>query len=500
MQVAIVVAVADSNGGIGFEGGLPWPRLRDDIAHFSNVTTHTRMTCCRNAVIMGRRTWEGLPAAARPLRGRVNVVLTRTTEFAAEGGEGAAAAAAPDLVAESLMDALHRLRSWPTPIETAFVIGGVEPIVEALSVCDALYVTHVQGDFPSDVFIPDLTEPALATRPCLVRSPVYEDPVHSIKYHIAAYGRCAVEIDATTPTAPAPTSTPSPSSPTGEHQYLELVRKILAEGVVRPDRTGVGTLSIFGHMMRFSLQGAVMPLLTTKRVFWRGVAEELLWFISGSTDARVLQAKGIRIWDGNSSREFLDSRGLTERAEGDLGPVYGFQWRHFGASYTDRDADYGGKGIDQLKLIIDTLRVNPTDRRMVLSAWNPVDLHKMALPPCHMFAQFYVGDHGLVCLMYQRSADVGLGVPFNIASYALLTRLIAQVTNLPAYELVYVTGDTHIYTTHVDALKEQLTRSPRPFPTLVIDPTVSDIDAFTMDHFKLHAYDPHAPLGMPMAV
>uniref|UniRef100_T1GPF5 Thymidylate synthase n=1 Tax=Megaselia scalaris TaxID=36166 RepID=T1GPF5_MEGSC len=194
-----------------------------------------------------------------------------------------------------------------------------------------------------------------------------------------------------------------------EQQYLDLISRIIAKGNDRSDRTGVGTLSIFGCQMRFNLRDQ-FPLLTTKRVFWRGVAEELLWFIKGQTNAKILQEKNVKIWDGNSTREFLDKCGFTDREEGDLGPVYGFQWRHFGAEYKTCHDDYSNQGVDQLNDVIQRIKNNPTDRRICMSAWNPVDLPKMALPPCHCFAQFYVQDDELSCLMYQRSADVGLGV------------------------------------------------------------------------------------------
>lgn len=252
--------------------------------------------------------------------------------------------------------------------------------------------------------------------------------------------------------------------------------------------------------MRFSLRDGKLPLLTTKRVFWRAVAEELLWFISGDTSAKTLQAKGVRIWDGNASREFLDSRGLRHREEGDLGPVYGFQWRHFGAEYVDMHTDYAGKGVDQLREVLQAIKHNPDDRRIVLSAWNPAALPAMALPPCHMFAQFYVEAGELSCQMYQRSGDMGLGVPFNIASYALLTRLLAQAAGLRTGELVHVLGDAHVYANHVEPLLLQLEREPRPFPTLRIDESVTDIDAFRYEHFSVDGYDPHGPITMQMAV
>ncbi|XP_066137782.1 thymidylate synthase isoform X4 [Euwallacea fornicatus] len=251
--------------------------------------------------------------------------------------------------------------------------------------------------------------------------------------------------------------------------------------------------------MRYTLKNS-FPLLTTKRVFWRAVVEELLWFIRGSTNAFELQEKGIHIWDANSTREFLDSIGLNDRKEGDLGPIYGFQWRHFGAEYKGMHADYRNKGIDQLAHVINTIKTNPSDRRIIMCAWNPVDLPDMALPPCHCLVQFYVANGELSCQLYQRSADMGLGVPFNIASYALLTYMIAHVTNLSPGEFIHTMGDSHVYLNHVDALSEQITREPRPFPRLHIKRKVENIDNFTIDDFELVGYDPYPKVNLPMAV
>ncbi|KAJ0962894.1 hypothetical protein J5N97_028016 [Dioscorea zingiberensis] len=284
-----------------------------------------------------------------------------------------------------------------------------------------------------------------------------------------------------------------------EYMYIKLVDDIISTGTQKSDRTGTGTLSKFGCQMRFNLRRS-FPLLTTKKVFWRGVVEELLWFISGSTNAKVLQEKGIHIWDGNASREYLDSVGLSHREEGDLGPIYGFQWRHYGAEYTDMHADYSGKGFDQLMDVIDKIKNNPDDRRIILSAWNPSDLIQMALPPCHMFAQFYVENGELSCQMYQRSADMGLGVPFNIASYSLLTCIIAHVCGLVPGEFVHVLGDAHVYRNHVRPLQEQLQKQPKPFPVLKINPLIKDIDSFVASDFKLIGYDPHYKIEMKMAI
>merc|ERR1711939_456005 len=302
-----------------------------------------------------------------------------------------------------------------------------------------------------------------------------------------------------------------------EQQYLDLVRRVIEQGQQRPDRTGTGTVSLFAPpQMRFKLhdprrrgdddEGLVLPLLTTKRVFTRGIIEELLWFVHGSTDSKLLADKGVRIWDANGSRAFLDALGLTHRAEGDLGPVYGFQWRHFGAQYRTAKDDYTGQGVDQLAEVIRKIKENPTDRRIILSAWNPADIPQMALPPCHMFCQFYVtlperaGERPrLSCFMYQRSADLGLGVPFNIASYALLTHMIARVTGTLAHEFVHQLGDAHVYADHIEPLKTQLAREPRPFPRFVWRRPASetpDIDDFTLDDFGIEDYTPHPKIEM----
>ncbi|EEC02514.1 dihydrofolate reductase-thymidylate synthase, putative, partial [Ixodes scapularis] len=281
-----------------------------------------------------------------------------------------------------------------------------------------------------------------------------------------------------------------------EYQYLDTLAHILKNGRQKGDRTGTGTISIFGAQCRYSLADGTMPLLTTKRVFWRGVVEELLWFLRGSTNAKELSERGVRIWDGNGSRQFLDSLGFVDREEGDLGPVYGFQWRHFGAPYRTMRTDYGDEGVDQIKNLIETIKTNPNDRRMILCSWNPADLGKMALPPCHCLAQFYVYEDELSCQLYQRSADMGLGVPFNIASYALLTHMVAKVTGKRPGDFVHTLGDAHIYLNHVDALE----REPRPFPKLHIKRDVKDIFDFRFEDFEIVDYHPHPAIKMEMSV
>jgi dihydrofolate reductase/thymidylate synthase len=514
--VSVIVATTPK-GGIGKDGALPW-RLPGDMAYFKRVTLAVADDSKQNAVIMGRKTWESIPEKFRPLPGRLNVVLTKAAadpKFASPYPEGV-------LVAASVAEAVKALEARKDVAEI-FVIGGQAAYQEALGMSELqrIFLTRVGKDLECDAFFPAFDD--------AIFKPVHVSTTSTHKelaYDFVVYERVASERAASKEATTAAGEEDAPAAKVArkeasshvytfsaplvaagdrkflheEYQYLDAIRKIIDEGVHMGDRTGTGTRSVFGMQQRYDLRNGSFPLLTTKRVFWRGVLEELLWFVKGSTNGKLLSEKGVKIWDGNGSKEFLEKRGLGHREEGDLGPVYGFQWRHFGAKYVDMHTDYTGQGVDQLAECIKTIKENPTDRRILLSAWNPADLDQMALPPCHMFCQFYVANGELSCLMYQRSCDMGLGVPFNIASYSLLTLMMAQVCGLKPGEFVHTLGNAHVYQNHVEPLQTQLDRTPRPFPILKVNPDIKDIDGFQAKDFELIGYSPHGKIAMEMAV
>lgn len=285
-----------------------------------------------------------------------------------------------------------------------------------------------------------------------------------------------------------------------EYQYLNLIENILENGVWEEGRNGK-TKSIFGQSMRFSLKDGKIPILTTKKTAWKTCLKELLWFIRGQTDNKILKEQGVHIWDANGSREFLDSRGLNHYQEDMLGPIYGAQWRHFNAEYDATNGTASTEGVDQLQQIIDALKdpSQRTSRRLVMSAWNPCQLNQMALPPCHILCQFNVHDgNKLSCMMVQRSVDTVLGLPFNIASYSFLTHLLAKHCGLEAYEFVHFMGNCHLYENAIEAAKLQITREPLPFPTVTIKETRENINDYQVEDFIVNNYCSHEAIKVAM--
>jgi dihydrofolate reductase/thymidylate synthase len=514
-----LVIAADQKNGIGKGDNLPWPKLKRDLKNFVHVTrdAHTEEVpkvpvffqteeCLaspdtehapikRNAVIMGRRTWDCLPTKYKPLKDRINVILTQDKAKFLEGLTEKQQTDSTIRVYEDIRTAFEELEN-DDEVREIIVIGGAAImklcLKEFQSTLKYIVYTRVNATFDCDVFIDPIDTKVF--KPLFISQTFCDNKV---TYDIIHYGNMPV-LSRNRDLYPTRLVTLLPKH--AEMQYLEAIHDIIKSGNDKDDRTGVGVISKFGYQMRYDLSES-FPLLTTKDVYWKGVVEELLWFLRGDTNAKHLSDKKVRIWDGNASREFLDKGGFTDREEGDLGPVYGFQWRHFGAEYGTMHDDYEGKGIDQIKQLIKDLKENPTSRRILLNAWNVADLKKMALPPCHILCQFYVDtENRLSCQMYQRSCDIGLGVPFNIASYSLLTCMIAQICGLKRGEFIHTMGDAHVYKNHIEPLKQQIKRYPLPFPQLEINPDVADITDFTFEDFKLVEYKHLKKIKMPLAV
>ena len=445
----IIVAI-DKKRGIGLNGQIPW-HFKKDFKYFKEKTME-------NTIIMGRKTWESLPF--KPLKHRYNIVISSTKKE--KNGE--------DFLARSFEEALNIAKNINQKI---FIIGGSRLFKDALKhpECKKVFVTCINGTYNCDVKFPNL--------PSYFRLGKHEKIDDKLTFTV--YER---------------TSEIHP-----EKKYLDSLSKIMEIGNSRDDRTNIGTKSLFGMQFRYSLEDS-FPLLTTKKMYWRGILEELLWFLKGSTNIQELRDKNVHIWDGNSTREYLDSIGLTDREEWDGGPIYGFNFRYYGAKYIDCHTDYSGKGYDQVKECLRLIKEEPHSRRILINLWNPSELKNMALPPCHLLYQFYVNGDKLSCSMYQRSGDMGLGVPFNIASASLMTYIFAKLTGLKPFELIHTIGDAHIYNNHVQGLKKQLEREPMPFPKLLINnkKMFKKIEDFNTSDFKIDCYSCHPSIKMKMAV
>lgn len=424
----IICAMTKDTRGIGEDNKLPWPKIQEDAKYFQMQTTSTHNKDKINAIIMGRFTWESLP---KPLPNRINIIITskqgiddKTIKYVS-----------------SLDEALTYCYS-STYIDNIFVIGGQQVFEAAMKRpdCREILLTVIDKSFECDRFFPKIP---LWMK--LTKSTTCEQLVFEMYTNIA-----------------------DPAS--DETQYLSLLKTIIADGDTRSGRNGI-TKSLFGPQHVFDLQHG-FPLLTTKRMFFDGIVKELLFFLNGHTNANILDEQGTKIWNGNTSRQFLDDRGLTHYDQGDMGPMYGYNWRHFGYKYEGCSANYQMKGYDQLKNTIELLIRDKYSRRHLMTTYNPAIIEESVLAPCHgLVVQFNARSNSNVldCKMYQRSVDTALGYPFNIASYALLVHIICHVTGYEPGKLIMTLGDTHLYEQHIEKIKSQINRVPLIKPTVKIN-------------------------------
>jgi thymidylate synthase len=448
-----LIACVSKNLGIGLNGGIPW-KIVKDLKHFKNYTIN-------KPIVMGNGTFKSLNFKHLP--NRKNIILSRSGVNSVE----------------------KILKDYDN--EEICIIGGAEIYNLFLNKAEKIVLTKIN-------------------KPSSIRCDKYFPVISGNKFKLDTYTPNLTEDEYEFEYL----NYIKTDKPTDENNYLNLCRDVLNNGTTTNDRTNVGTLKVFGRQIRFSLKDDTLPLITTKLVAYKSCLKELLWFIKGDTDAKLLQEQGVKIWDGNSSREFLDNRGLKHYPEGVLGPVYGFNWRFFGSeynvNYADTSIEKPKNGIDQLQNVIDMINTDPFSRRIFMTAWNPSVLDEMALPPCHLSVQFNVteenGERYLSANVYQRSCDVFLGLPFNIASYSLLIYILAKRTKTKPGELIISLGDTHIYSNHIDQIKEQLKREPFPFPKIELSDKVKtcNLEDIKTSHFNLVGYLSHPSIKAPMAI
>jgi len=495
--VNFIVAV-DKNFGIGKNNGIPW-YISEELKYFKNLTNN-------NVVVMGSKTFFSIPIKFRPLKNRFNIVLTNNKELLKNNHELSNLKFINFKCPKNTLNIenynhLHKFISIFSLVRSnqlykdkeIFIIGGQKIYELFFDLFDntkyfelqlnRIYLTYLDKDYKCDTFFKKLTEDFKLKK--------YSDKYYN-KDENVYFRYCIYEKDII-------------SKKNCENKYLDIARNILDNGNYRLDRTDTGIYSIFGTHTRYDISSYI-PMITTKRVPFKTCIHELLWFLQGDTNNKNLQEKKVHIWNGNSSRDFLDNIGLNHLEENDCGACYGFQWRHFGAQYKDCNTDYEGKGFDQVKYVLDLLKNDPFSRRIFLSAWNSTDLDKTCLPPCHVSIQFFVEEINnikhLSGHMYQRSADWFLGEPFNILSYTALVYLFATICDMKPKELIISTGDTHIYSNHVEQMKEQISRNPFTKPILFVNPEVKNkkLEDITIDDFDLIGYFSHPTIKGKMAV
>lgn len=421
-----LIVAKDIKQGIGKNGYIPW-HYSEDMKHFRKITSYSPNSK-QNVVIMGRKTWESIPEEFKPLKNRINIIISKSYKDVSNC-----------IICNNILDVLRFIDKNKKTINHAFVIGGSTIYKQFLdlNIISKLYITEIHSNYDCDTFFefPDNFQ--------LIETSMNNlDSIHLI---FKTYQYKNLE----------------------ELNFLNELNNLLINGELRDNRTGIKTISQFGKHFRYSLRNNKLPLMTTRKGFLRGIFEELMWFLRGETDVKKLHEKDVHIWDLNSSKEFLESRNL-DLEEGDIGAGYGFQWTHFGAKYINCKTDYTNQGYNQVKEAIRLIKEEPESRRIIITGWNPCDLDKMALPCCHVFYQFYVSNGELSCHFYQRSSDMFLANNWNVVSASLMTILFAHITGLKPKELYMSIGDSHIYENHIEQTKEQINRIPTVYPLIKI--------------------------------
>jgi thymidylate synthase len=505
MSINIIVNVTKYKGklAIGSNNEL-LTKIPEDLKLFKSITTNNKNVLDKNVldknvldknvVVMGRKTWYSLPINNRPLKNRINIVITNNKELIKKNSIKFRYnfmyrfLKTSDITSDVYffnMEQFNLFYKYLTPV--VYVIGG-----------SMIYNEFFKLYRPESVYLTESILNVNSITPDTFFEPLGKEYMLEKVSERKFYGRVEYRF----------LKYKLINNNFNEDEYLNLCQRVLSDGTRRDDRTETGTISKFGDRLEFDISDNV-PLLTTKRVPWKSVIHELLWFTRGDTDATILSNNGVRIWDGNTSREFLDKRGLFHYPVGTLGPLYGWSMRFFGAKYSSAFSDTSNYdtskigGVDQIDYIIKEIKNNPTSRRILMSYWNPLDFDKMVLNPCHYSVQFYVNNDGrLDCLFNMRSSDVFLGLPFNIFSYTVLTYIIACKCDLRPGKLIYVGGDVHIYKNHIEQIREQLSRNVRSAPKLIINQDIKykEFSEITIDDFEIVGYYPHPSINGVMAI
>lgn len=463
VDINIIVAFTSKQFGIGLNNSLPW-NIKNDLKHFQELTNNS-------VVIMGRKTWESIPNTKKPLANRVNIIITSKQEDIYNS----------DKVYFIEFDQIEEYIKMFSD-KKIFIIGGKLLYKEFVGRANRIYTTIIEKDFECDTFFPieNLGRYEIEN---------YSDEMitdDGIKYRFIDYIKVNKRHQ--------------------EYEYLDLIKEVLDKGNNVPDRTGTGTLSLFGKSMSFDISNSI-PFLTTKQLAYKSVLKELLWFISGSTDSKVLEKQGVNIWKLNTTREFLDNRGLYHYNVGDCGPMYGVSFRSYNTEYKGCNQNYKGTGLDQLKNLIENLKKDPHSRRHLMTTFNPSVESQGVLTVCHGISiQYYVtvdnNKKYLSCCVYNRSQDLLLGTPFNLASYGILLYIIAKLVNMYPKNLTMFSGDTHIYLNHLNQVRTQLQRNPLPFPKLEVSEKIKEkeLDDISIDDFKVIGYLHYDKITAPMAI